>query len=154
MTTEFQVTAHQFELNRIVNDVLDVMFCTNSDPSGQNQPGNDSYTATVRFAGDWQGALLVRCDRSTADDLARRLVKTSSVSPEDVSDAMGELANMIGGNIKSVLPPGVVLSVPEVVFGKEVHIPIFSGNEAKSTLYACELGDFEVTLVRFANEPC
>jgi CheY-specific phosphatase CheX len=146
MTPTFQVTAHQGELDHIVKDVLDVMFGTSSDTSGQT-PGPDSYTATVSFVGEWQGAVLVRCAVATAEQLAQRLFKLRTVPPDDVADAMGELANMIGGNLKSVLPPGVMLSVPNVALGNDLAVRVCGGGETKSTLYSCEAGDFEVTLV-------
>jgi CheY-specific phosphatase CheX len=151
LTTGLQVNAHQFELNRIVSDVLDVMFQVNSQPFGEQRPGDDSYTATVSFVGEWRGALLVRCDISTAEQLAQRLFKMQSVNADDVADAMGELANMIGGNLKSVLPPGVLLSVPSVALGSDLAVRICGGNETKSMLYSCEAGDFEVALVRSAT---
>ena len=33
---------------------------------------------------------------------------------EDVDDALGELANVVGGNVKAVLPGPSVLGLPEV----------------------------------------
>ncbi|MEO5922298.1 MAG: chemotaxis protein CheX [Bryobacteraceae bacterium] len=148
MTPVFQVTAHQLELDQIVEAVLDVMFSASSAPSGVEQPGTNSYTATVGFVGEWRGAVLVQCGIPTAEELARRLFKLDTISHEDVADAMGELANMIGGNLKSVLPPGVMLSVPNVALGGDLAVRICGGNESKSTLYRCEAGVFEVTLVR------
>ena len=72
MTPTFHVTAHQAELDRIVGDVLNVMFAATSTPAGA-PPGSDSYTSTVGFVGDWRGALLVRCGTATARRLAQRL---------------------------------------------------------------------------------
>lgn len=60
---------------------------------------------------------------------------------------MGELANMIGGNLKSVLPPGVALSVPSVALGNELAVRICRGGESNSTCYACDAGNIEATLV-------
>ena len=146
MTPSFQVTDHQLELDRIVSDVLGVMFSASSNPSGQ-APGADSFTSVVSFVGEWSGAVLVRCGMATAHKLAQRLFKLDNVASDDVADAMGELANMIGGNLKSILPPGVILSVPNVALGNDLAVRICGGHETKSTRYSCEAGDFEVTLV-------
>jgi CheY-specific phosphatase CheX len=148
MTGIFQVTAQQSELDHVVSDVLGVMFCASSEQSTAEQPGNNSYTATVGFVGEWRGAVLVRCGIPTAEKLTRRLFKLDTISAEDVADSMGELANMIGGNLKSVLPPGVMLSVPNVALGGDLAVRICGGNESKTTFYRCEAGIFEVTLVR------
>ncbi len=146
MTPTFQVTAHQLELDRIVSDVLDVMFSAASTPSGAT-PVADSITSVVSFVGEWNGAVLVRCGTGTAEKLALRLFKLDEVSPDDVADAMGELANMIGGNLKSILPPGVILSVPNAALGNDLAVRICGGGESKSTIYSCDAGNFEVTLV-------
>jgi len=143
----FEVNAHQHELNHIVNDVLDVMFAVKAGPIGEEQPGTEGYTASVRFLGNWTGAVLVHCEVSTAQRLTQRLLGAETVSPEDVTDAMGELANMIGGNIKSVLSPGVTLSTPDVALGEDLSVSVCGLNESKSTLFSCEAGNFEVTLV-------
>jgi CheY-specific phosphatase CheX len=143
----FEVNAHQHELNHIVNDVLDVMFAVKAGPIGEQQPGTDGYTACVSFLGNWTGAVLVHCEASTAERLTQRLIGTETVSPEDVIDAMGELANMIGGNMKSVLSPGVTLSTPNVALGKALSVSVGGLNESKFTLFSCEAGNFGVTLV-------
>ena len=36
------------------------------------------------------------------------------VSLEDVQDALGEVANVVGGNLKALLPEGSTLSLPVV----------------------------------------
>ena len=37
------------------------------------------------------------------------------VAEDDVVDVMGELANIVGGNVKSMLPSGCFVSLPHVV---------------------------------------
>ena len=36
----------------------------------------------------------------------------------DIADALGELANIIGGNVKSLLPEPCALSLPHVLVGR------------------------------------
>jgi len=57
------------------------------------------------MAGDWNGAILLECDRRQACQFAGRFL---SLDPSDtvddvVRDVLGELVNMIGGNMKCVL---------------------------------------------------
>ncbi len=148
MAHTFEITAHQLELDQIVRDVLDVMFFADSTPSVDQGPTSESYTATVGFVGEWRGAVLVRCNIPTAEALAKRLFKSERLSHEDVADSMGELANMIGGNLKSCLPEGVVLSVPNVALGGDLAVRVCGESQSQSTVYRCEAGTFEVTLVR------
>lgn len=60
---------------------------------------------------------LVVTARETADRLARSLLAMEDdepVSLEDVQDALGEVANVVGGNLKAMLPEGATLTLPVV----------------------------------------
>jgi chemotaxis protein CheX len=39
------------------------------------------------------------------------------LADSDIADAVGELANIVGGNVKSLLPPPTTLSLPVVAWG-------------------------------------
>src|SRR3546814_11558410 len=49
------------------------------------------------------------------------MLAMSEITPEDVTDAIGELVNMIGGNVKSLMPEPSILSLPMVAAG---HIAV------------------------------
>jgi len=147
MSSIFQPAQYQEEISRIVDDVFRVMFADNPKRVEESPQHGYDYTASVGFCGDWKGALLVRCGVATAESFARKLLKTPRVFSEDISDAMGEVANMIGGNLKSVLPPGVALSVPCVALGDQ-GVRICGEHEGKTSLFEGADGQFEVTLIR------
>lgn len=59
-------------------------------------------------------------ERTSADALVRALLRmgaASVVTEEDLTDAFGEIANVVGGNLKSLLPAHADLSLPVVVAG-------------------------------------
>ena len=59
---------------------------------------------------------------------------------DDVRDVLGELANMIGGNLKSVLSRGIQLSMPSVVDGSNYSLRI-CGAEVRALLsFQCAEG--------------
>lgn len=77
----------------------------------------DAVSAWVEVAGPWSGAVVLTCGRTTAEELSRTLLRgpvDEAVAPEDVTDALGELANVVGGNIKALLPAPSVLGLPDV----------------------------------------
>ena len=47
----------------------------------------------------------------------------SAASLEDMQDAVGELTNMTGGNVKALLEGQCALSLPAVVEGRDYSIP-------------------------------
>ena len=81
------------------------------------EESEDSLSAWVEVTGPWTGAVVLTCGRATAEELSRTLLRGGPDEPvgsEDVADAMGELANVVGGNIKALLPTPSVLGLPGV----------------------------------------
>jgi chemotaxis protein CheX len=73
--------------------------------------------AAVSVTGAWRGHVVVACSQTASHYVAAALlgVPEGEVTPADVIDALGELANVIGGNVKALLPGSCVLSLPYVL---------------------------------------
>lgn len=82
-------------------------------------PGNDRLTAIIHLAGNWSGAVLLECSPELACQLTGRFLSIDAPAAVDdmVRDVLGELANIIGGNLKSALAEGIRLSMPAIVDG-------------------------------------
>jgi len=82
--------------------------------------------ASVQFTGEWSGALVIGCDEMIGNEAAAAMFgcDTNNVAADDLSDALGELANMIAGNVKPLLPGAITLSLPTVVQGSELRLGI------------------------------
>lgn len=78
-----------------------------------------AMVGVVGISGAWQGAVAVECglDHARAAAEAMFAADPGTLSAEEVADAWGELANMVGGNVKSLLPAPSALSVPSVTGG-------------------------------------
>ncbi len=78
--------------------------------------GPRRLSGRVDLSGAWEGTVTVDCSR----ELARRLAGTlfdldpGRVSGGDILDAMGEIVNITGGNVKALLPGPCALSLPAV----------------------------------------
>jgi len=88
-----------------------------------------NVTAMVGLAGQLCGVLSVRCDGKAAELMTSKMlgVPLDKVGPE-VSDALGEIANMVAGNFKNKiagLAEGCMLSPPTVITGSDydLHSP-------------------------------
>jgi chemotaxis protein CheX len=84
------------------------------EPAGQQ-------TAMVGLAGALCGMVTIRCTSKTAADLAARMLG-GDANPSAISDALGELCNMVAGNFKSkvsTLADHCMLSVPTVIWGED-----------------------------------
>jgi chemotaxis protein CheX len=81
------------------------------------EPIADPLYAWVDIVGPAVSRTLVVTARETADRLARALLLKEDDEPvtlEDVQDALGEVANVVGGNLKAMLPEGSSLTLPVV----------------------------------------
>ncbi|MGY1811331.1 chemotaxis protein CheX [Blastococcus sp. SYSU D00820] len=77
----------------------------------------ETLSSWVEIVGPWNGSVVVTCGRDTAAELTRAMLKEHApevLETEDVEDALGEIANVVGGNVKAVLPGPSVLGLPEV----------------------------------------
>ena len=86
--------------------------------------GDDRIVASVFVDGPWSGAILVGVTQTTGRAIAAALlaVPESDVLDDDVSDAVGEVANVVGGNLKTLLPPPSSLSLPIVASGSQTRV--------------------------------
>jgi chemotaxis protein CheX len=75
-----------------------------------------TVSAWVQITGPWNGAVVVTCDEPTAVALTECLLRArppAVIEAEDVEDALGELANVLGGNVKAALPGSSTLGLPQ-----------------------------------------
>ncbi|HEV7755047.1 MAG TPA: chemotaxis protein CheX [Mycobacteriales bacterium] len=93
---------------------------------GPDTEGDSPVTATVSITGGWDGHVVFGCSTTASRSAAAVLLMMGAdeLAEADVADAVGELANMIGGNIKSLLPGPSALTLPMVsVGGGAMHMP-------------------------------
>ncbi len=108
---------------------------------------------TVQFSGAWEGAITIE----TSAEFARRAAATmfgvdpDAASVADTQDAIGELANMTGGNVKSLLPEPCRLSLPTVVEGSEVSTRLPGGELLTSVAFDCNGDPLVVRLIKKAD---
>ena len=104
-----------------------------------DDPGCKEHTisACVQITGVCQGAVLLSCPQPFALRAASMMFNTAPTecTLTDVQDAVAELTNMIGGNLKGILPDAELcqLSLPAVVAGGD-YIARVPGSRSVSRL--------------------
>ncbi|MEV5001587.1 chemotaxis protein CheX [Nocardioides sp. LML1-1-1.1] len=91
-------------------------------PSGSPFDATGVWSAAVTVSGGWQGVVTVELQEDAARLLGAGMLDlpAAEVADADVADAVGELVNMVGGNLKSLMPGPSVLSLPAVAAGRAV----------------------------------
>jgi chemotaxis protein CheX len=86
----------------------------------------NSISGLVGMAGSSRGLLAIHLSNSAALAITGAFLGMEPESIDgDVCDAVGELANMLAGNIKTVIDPSgsdIKLSIPSAVYGEEYTV--------------------------------
>jgi len=148
MPTEVKLEIQPSELAQIVESVFATML--GIEAARCERPwfaGADRLTSAVHLAGDWNGAVLLECDRRQACRFAGRFLSMdlSDTVDDVVRDVLGELANMIGGNLKCVLGPGILLSMPSVMDGSDYSLRVCGVEARQRIAFQCDDGLFWIT---------
>ena len=142
------VASYQEQIAQIAVDVFNSMLRMEVAICDKPAPSASDVAALVRFRGSWNGALLIQCSFDQAFELTSRLMQIDRPTcfDEDVMDTLGEVANMIGGNLKALLSPRTALSVPEVFSMTPTYTGLPKDWAASTIALQSEEGAFFVTL--------
>lgn len=136
------------ELSRVVRSVFDMMVGLDVETPDDVAPMQDGVlTAVVYITGEQSGAVVIHCPASQACMFTGRFMGTKApiAVNEEVLDVLGELANMVAGNIKSNLMPNSRLSIPSVIEGGEGMLSLLWGS-AQRRMFNTEVGSFWVSI--------
>ena len=116
----------QEELAELVEDVWR-SFLDDEIVVGLEAPDDPDRTlmvAWVSITGEWTGHLQVLTTRVGAEGIASAMfqMEPGEVSSEEVADAFGEIANMVGGGVKGMVGVHTALSLPQVVLDSRALI--------------------------------
>jgi chemotaxis protein CheX len=94
---------------------------------GLDAPDDSDQTmmvAWVSITGEWTGHLQVLTTPAGAQCIASAMFQmdAAEISPEEVADAFGEIANMVGGGVKGMVGVHTALSLPQVVLDSRALI--------------------------------
>ncbi|MGA2571388.1 MAG: chemotaxis protein CheX [Terracidiphilus sp.] len=111
-------------------------------------PTGDRLTSSVYLEGDWNGAISFECNRKHACHIAGHFLASDPPDEvnDDVRDVIGELANMIGGNVKSAISTDVRLSLPSVIDGSNYELHVCGSGSQDRIAFRFPSGVFWITV--------
>jgi chemotaxis protein CheX len=148
MTQELLATDEQ--IVGITQDVWDSFTGRPVDaaPGAAALDGGDVAVGRVTVTGGWRGCVLLACPTRLARTAAAAMFDrpAGTLTDGEVADALGELTNMIGGNVKSLLPGPTRLSLPAVTLGAPATAPPPGGVLVNAVRMACDGQPLTVSL--------
>lgn len=111
----------------VVQTIFSTMIDLEARPTkAAGLPQGSRVTSSVYLEGSWNGAVSVECGLKDASFLAGKFLAVDPPESfdDDVRDAMGELANVIGGNLKATMGTDVRLSMPSVIHGSDYQVNV------------------------------
>jgi chemotaxis protein CheX len=112
-------------------------------------PGDARYIGTVHITGSWSGSVVVECPEAFGRIVAATMFESEpdAVAEDELVDVVGELANMLGGNVKALLEGESMLSLPTVVRGSDFRVMVPGTHLARSLGYECQGHVFELRVL-------
>jgi chemotaxis protein CheX len=114
-----------------------------------------STVTCIQITGVWNGAILLDCPAEVARLAASIMFDTpiGDVKTSEFQDAVAELVNMIGGNIKALLPEPCFLSLPTVIEGGDYCARVPGSRMRHRVHFGSESHEVVVTLLEKVTEP-
>jgi chemotaxis protein CheX len=110
----------------------------------------DSISGVIGLAGTHKGVLAIHLPHRVAIAITSSFLGMDvEEMNSDVEDAVGELANMLGGNVKSILSEkgrDINLSLPTTISGRHYDYQPNKDAERIFIQFRCETGQFTVEL--------
>jgi len=118
--------------------------------------GSSTVTSFVHIDGAWRGVVMLQCPMALAVTLTSEMFDGTRAHdgdpppepPEaDVRDALGEIANMVAGNVKALLPEPCTISLPAVALGSDDTVSVPGTSPVTSVPFTCDDHPFVITLL-------
>lgn len=141
------VTAEQ--MTGIAQDVWGSFLDMQLEPAPDTEGfSGRTLTGCVTVSGEWEGSVFLQCPEEHAQAAAEAMFAADpgSLSADEVGDALGELTNMVGGNVKSLLPAPSKLSIPSVAAGEAITVRVPGAVLVDRVVLACAAGPVSISV--------
>jgi len=120
MMTDLESNAKEY-VNMVWNTLFDQSLA--AADQGLNPQEEESRLGIVSISGKWNGFVNIYLPSPLAVLAAEKMffLEPGASSQSEVQDAVGEIINMIGGNIKAILPEPNQLSTPDVIWNAATY---------------------------------
>ena len=90
----------------------------------ESEPVVLEYTGIIGISGKRKGSVYITASAPMLTDLAKIILSLAEVGVEEIKDLIGEIANIISGNVRQAYGSDFMISVPVVIEGKTKDIKL------------------------------
>jgi chemotaxis protein CheX len=126
------------DINDLVGDIWGSVLGIPTTPASSDvRLDEPRLTGFVHIHGDWEGTVTVDVPVGLAQQGAATMfgMELEELTTDEVDDALGEITNMTGGGIKSMIAGQCKLSLPTVVQGKSFTVNVRGTEEIHELIY-------------------
>lgn len=138
------------EISQFVTDIWSTFLSMKVSPTDKPfkpEGKGNTLAGCVQITGEWQGSVTLYAPKEIGKKVAATMYSLDEGEVEDqqIQDVIGEITNVLAGNIKSILPAPCSISLPCVaVTDFDLHHP---GSEMLSAVnFDCEGSSFLVVV--------
>ncbi|MDH3257366.1 MAG: chemotaxis protein CheX [Nitrospinota bacterium] len=142
----------QTEISQFVTDIWSTFLSkkvSTTDKPFEPKGKDNTLAGCVQITGKWQGTVTLYAPREIGKKVAATIygLKETEVDNQQVQDVIGEITNILAGNIKSLFPAPCSLSLPSVaITDYKLHHP---GSQTLTAVnFDCEGLPFLVVLLQ------
>ena len=138
------------DVAQIVREVFSSMLALEVEPIDGEislEPIGSAVAGSVGVTGATDCLISMEMQEEAARAVAGAMfgLEAPDVSDDDIADAVGELTNMVGGNIKSLLPEPSTLSLPVVAHGRIPTLKVVGGKQLLNQTFLS--GEYPVVVI-------
>jgi len=107
------------EISQFVTDTWSSLLGMKVSPTDKpftSDNKENTLAGSVQISGEWQGELTLYAPKELGKKVASTIygLDQAEVNDQQIQDVIGEITNIIAGNIKSILPSPCSISLPSV----------------------------------------
>lgn len=122
-----------------------------ADTAAQAPPGEHTkrWSGCIALSGEFRGAVTVSCMEPMAKVAAGAMfgMDAADATEVEIQDAIGELANMLGGQTKTALAGMCTLGLPVVIDGEAYEATVPHSHTVVKLHFCCDGHPVEVAIV-------
>lgn len=142
-------TSYENVIEEIVQSIFSTMLNIELFRDELPPPADQELLLTsIQIAGEWLGSVVLALSPELACAAASSMLEipVAMVTKDDLGDVAAELVNMVGGNLKSLLPGPSYLSLPTIIAGSDFGMQVHQAIKLEDVSLCSSVGSLRVRL--------